>query len=361
MINNRLMARLCVKIHVLAQPAAFIMTFKTVIQPSGHSFPIEPHETILEAALRHGYTLPYSCRDGVCGTCKGKVVTGQVDYGKYQDSTLSETEKAAGMALFCCATPLSDLVLECREMTAVSDIPVRTIPCRVQKMEKPAPDVMVLSLKLPANERLQFLAGQYIDILLKDEKPRSFSLANAPHDDEFLELHIRNITGGTFTHHVFEVMKERDILRFKGPLGTFFLREDSDKPIIFVASGTGFAPIKAIIEHALYIGIKRPMHFYWGARTLADLYMLEKARQWEKDGIRFTPVLSDALLEDNWQGRTGFVHQAVLDDYSDLSGYEVYTCGAPVVVEAAHRDFTAQRGLPDDAFFSDASTFTPKN
>jgi len=153
------------------------MTFKTVIQPSGHNFPIEEHETILEAALKHGYTLPYSCRDGVCGTCMGKVVAGQVDYGKHQESTLSKEEKTAGMALFCCAKPLSDLVLECREVNAVNDIPVRTIPCRVQKMEKPAPDVMVLSLKLPANERLQFLAGQYIDILLKDEKPRSFSLA----------------------------------------------------------------------------------------------------------------------------------------------------------------------------------------
>lgn len=335
------------------------MTFQTVIQPSGHSFPVEAHETILEAALKHGYPLPYSCRDGVCGTCKGKVVSGQVDYGKYQESTLSEAEKAAGMALFCCAKPLSNLAIECREVNALKDIPVKTIPCRVQKMERPAPDVMVLSLKLPANERLQFLAGQYIDILLKDQKPRSFSLANAPHDDEFLELHIRNITGGAFTHYVFEVMKERDILRFRGPLGTFFLREDSDKPIIFVASGTGFAPIKAIIEHALHIGVKRPMHFYWGGRKLADMYMLDKARQWESSGIKFTPVLSEALPEDAWQGRTGFVHQAVLDDYSDLTGHEVYACGALVVVEAAHRDFTAQRGLPNEAFFSDAFTFHP--
>jgi CDP-4-dehydro-6-deoxyglucose reductase len=220
---------------------------------------------------------------------------------------------------------------------------------------------MVLKLKLPANERLQFLAGQYIDILLKDHKPRSFSLANAPHNDEFLELHIRNIVGGEFTHHVFEVMKERDILRFKGPLGTFFLREDSDKPIIFVASGTGFAPIKAIIEHALYIGIKRPMHFYWGARKLADLYMLDLAEKWEQAGIKFTPVLSDAIAEDNWTGRTGFVHQAVLQDYADLSQHEVYACGAPVVVEAAHTDYTTQRGLPNEAFFSDAFTFAPKS
>lgn len=335
------------------------MTFKTVIQPSGHSFPIETHETILEAALKHGYTLPYSCRDGVCGTCKGRVISGQVDYGKHQESTLTETEKAAGMALFCCAKPLSDLVLECREVSAVKDIPVKTMPCRVQKMARPAADVMVLSLKLPANEHLQFLAGQYIDILLKDQKPRSFSLANAPHDAEFLELHIRNIAGGAFTQHVFETMKERDILRFRGPLGTFFLREESSKPIIFVASGTGFAPIKGIIEHALHIGVKRAMHFYWGARKRADLYMLDKAMQWEKNGIKFTPVLSEALPEDAWQGRTGFVHQAVLDDYSDLSSNEVYACGAPVVVEAAHRDFTAQRGLPEEAFFSDAFTFHP--
>ncbi len=285
-------------------------------------------------------------------------MSGQVDYGKYQDSTLTEAEKTVGMALFCCAKPLSDLTLECREVNAVKDIPVKIMPCRVHKMESPAADVMVLSLKLPTNERLQFLAGQYIDILLKDQQPRSFSLANAPHKDEFLELHIRNIAGGAFTHHVFEEMKERDILRFKGPLGTFFLREDSIKPIIFVASGTGFAPIKAIIEHALFIGVKRPMHFYWGARKLADLYMLDKAKLWESGGIKFTPVLSEPIAGDNWQGRTGFVHQAVLDDYSDLSAHEVYACGAPIVVEAAHRDFTTQRGLPNEAFYSDAFTYS---
>ncbi|MBK9161026.1 MAG: CDP-6-deoxy-delta-3,4-glucoseen reductase [Nitrosomonadales bacterium] len=337
------------------------MSFKTIIEPSGHEFPIEANETVLEAAIRHGYTLPYSCRDGVCGACKGKVVQGNIDHGRHQEGVLTDAEKATGMALFCCAKPLSDLVIECREVTAAGEIQIKTLPCRVQRMERPAEDVMVLKLKLPANERLQFLAGQYIDILQKDQKPRSFSLANAPHDDEFLELHVRNISGGAFTRHIFEEMKERDILRFKGPLGTFFLREDSGRPIIFVASGTGFAPIKAIIEHALYVGIKRPMHFYWGVRKLADLYMLDKAKEWEGNGIRFTPVLSDALPEDNWQGRTGFVHQAVLDDYDDLSAHEVYACGAPVVVEAAHRDFTSQRGLPEDAFYSDAFTFVPKS
>ncbi|HEY6093451.1 MAG TPA: CDP-6-deoxy-delta-3,4-glucoseen reductase [Gallionellaceae bacterium] len=336
------------------------MAFTTTILPSGHSYPVEPDETILEAGLRHGYTLPYSCRDGVCGACKGKVLQGEVDHGK-SGSALSEDEKMLGMALFCCAKPKSDLVIECREVRTLNDIPVRTLPTRVHKMDKLAEDVMVIYLKLPANERLQFLAGQYIDILQKEGKPRAFSLANAPHADELLELHIRNITGGSFTHHVFNEMKERDILRIKGPLGTFFLREDSDKPIIFVASGTGFAPIKAIIEHALQIGVTRPMHFYWGARTLADLYMLDKAKEWEKRGVKFTPVLSDALPSDNWNGRTGFVHLAVMEDYADLSGYQVYACGAPVVVEAAHRDYTTQRKLPNEEFFSDAFTFTPKS
>lgn len=336
------------------------MSFQTTLQPSGHQFPNETNETVLEAALKHGYTLPYSCRDGVCGACKGQVLSGEVDHGQSAPHALSDAEKAAGMALFCCAKPLSDVTIACREVNAVKDIQVKTLPCRVHKMEKVAEDVMVLKLKLPANERLQFMAGQYVDILQKDQKPRSFSIANAPHNDEFLELHVRNIAGGVFTHYVFNALKERDIMRFKGPLGTFFLREDSERPIIMVASGTGFAPIKAMMEHALYIGVTRPIHFYWGARKLADLYLLDLAKQWEKQGIQFTPVLSEPLPEDAWQGRTGFVHEAVMADYADMSGFDVYSCGAPVVVEASHRDFTTQRGLPNEAFYSDAFTFTPK-
>jgi len=332
------------------------MSFKTTIQPSNHSFPVDKDETILEAALDHGLTLPYSCRNGACGVCKGKVLSGSVDHGKAQAFALSEEEKAAGMTLFCCAKPLSDLVIESHEVTTTQEIPVKTLPCRVEKMVKLADDVMALYLKLPANERMQFLAGQYIDILQKEGKPRSFSLANAPHADELLELHVRHIPGGAFTEHVFKQMKERDILRIKGPLGTFSLREDSPRPIVFVASGTGFAPVKAIIEHVLHIGFKREMHFYWGVRLQKDLYMLDKVKEWEAQGIKFTPVVSD----EAWSGRSGFVHQAVLDDFKDLSGYDVYACGAPVVIEAAYKEFTTQRGLPGNAFYSDAFTFAPK-
>jgi CDP-4-dehydro-6-deoxyglucose reductase len=332
------------------------MSFTTTVKPSNHQFPITSDETILEASLKHGYILPYSCRNGACGACKGKVLEGSVNHGKAPSTTLSEADKVAGLTLFCCAKPQSDLVLECHEVTGMKDIPIKTLPSRVEKMLKLADDVMVLYLRLPANERLQFLAGQYIDILQKVGKPRSFSLANAPHDDELLQLHVRNIAGGAFTQHVFNGMKVRDILRIKGPLGSFFLREDSPKPIIFVASGTGFAPVKSIIEHALYIGQQRRMHLYWGVRKASDLYMQDKINEWQHLGIKFTPVVSD----EAWSGRSGFVHQAVLEDYQDLSEYQVYACGAPVVVEAAHRDFTAQRRLPNEEFFSDAFTFTPK-
>jgi len=331
---------------------------RITIKPSNHAFETQDDdETVLEAALREGFVIAYGCRNGACGTCKGKVLDGTVDYGKYQEATLTDAEKAQGYALFCQAKPLTDLVVECREISAVKDIQVRTLPCRVQKMDKLAPDVMRMQLKLPANERLQFLAGQYIDILMRGGMRRSLSLANPPHADEFLELHLRNY-GGPFSDHVFNKMKEKDILRFEGPLGTFFMREESAKPMILLASGTGFAPIKAMIEHALHKGVTRPMTLYWGGRRPADLYLNDLPQGWQRDhGIKYVPVISDALPEDGWTGRTGFVHRAVMEDFPDMTGYQVYACGAPVVVESAHKDFTSRCRLPEDEFFSDA--FTP--
>jgi CDP-4-dehydro-6-deoxyglucose reductase len=332
------------------------MTHRVTIKPSNHTFHVEQGETLLDAALREGFSLPYGCRNGACGACKGKVLEGSLDYGDYQPHALSEEEKRQGLALFCCSRAQSDLVIEVKEIGAVKDIQVRTMPCRVEKIERPADDVAILYLKLPANERLQFLAGQYIDILMKDGKRRSFSLANAPHDDAYLQLHVRHLPGGAFTEYVFNAMHEKDILRFEGPLGSFFLQEDSDKPIILLASGTGFAPIKAIVEHAFQLGVKREMTLYWGARSLKDIYMAELPETWQKErpNFRFVPVLSEPQPEDGWSGRTGLVHQAVLDDFADLSGYQVYACGAPAMVETAHASFIADRTLPEDQFFSDA-------
>ena len=333
------------------------MTHQVTIQPSNHSFTVNEGETVLEAALREGIIIAYGCRNGACGSCKGKLVSGSLDYGSYEEHALPEAERAAGMALFCQARPLTDLVVECREIAGVKDMPIKMLPCRVQKMDRLAPDVMRLRLRLPANERLQFLAGQYMDILLRNGTRRSFSMANPPHDDDFIELHLRNY-GGPFSEQVFTRMKEKDILRFEGPFGTFFLREAGAKPIVFLASGTGFAPIKAMIESALYAGIERPMTLYWGCRVRSDLYLNDLAERWSTEhGVRYVPVLSEALPADQWTGRTGFVHRAVMDDLPDLSEVQVYACGAPPMVEAAHRDFTAHCGLPEEEFFSDS--FTP--
>ncbi|HWD22299.1 MAG TPA: CDP-6-deoxy-delta-3,4-glucoseen reductase [Burkholderiales bacterium] len=332
---------------------------KVTVQPSGRAFEVQEGEAVLAAALRQDLVLPYGCRNGACGSCKAKIVEGRVDYGVYQKKALTDDERAQGKALLCQARPLSDLVVEARTISAAKDIQIKVLPCRVQRMDRLADDVIVLYLKLPANERLQFLAGQYVEFLLRDGSRRSFSMGNAPQDDELIQLHVRHLPGGQFTDHVFGKMKERDILRFEGPLGTFFLREDSQKPIVFVASGTGFAPIKSIIEHALHKGIARPMALYWGGRRPKDLYMNALPQQWATEHaqlFKYVPVISDALPEDGWTGRTGFVHRAVMQDFPDLSGHQVYACGIPVMVDAARRDFTAQCRLPEDEFYADSFT-----
>ena len=335
------------------------MTLQITIRPSGHAFDCDPDETVLQAAMRADLMIPYGCRNGACGTCKGKILEGDVDYGPHQASTLTDEEKRRGLALFCCARPRTDLVIEVREVRRAGDIQMRRLPCRIESIDKVAPDVAVVRLKLPTSERLQYLAGQYIDFLLKDGHRRSFSLATPPHADELLELHIRHTPGGLFTDPLFTTWKGREILRFEGPLGAFYLREDSDKPVIFIAGGTGFAPIKAIVEHMLHHRIPREIVLYWGARARRDLYLPELPGKWQTENPNFTfiPVLSDPAPEDAWPGRTGLVHQAVMDDFQDLSGYQVYACGAPPMIEAARRDFTTLRNLPPEEFFADSFTY----
>ena len=328
------------------------------LKPSGQQFQVEDGETILAAALRQGLVLPYGCKNGACGSCKGKILEGSVDYGVYQKRVLADDEKAQGKALFCQAKPLGDLVVEARAVGAAKGILVKTLPCRVQTLERVADDVIVLRVKLPANEKIKFLAGQFIEFLLKDGARRSFSMANPPHDAELVELHVRRVAGGKFTEHVFEKMKERDILRFEGPLGVFFLREDSPKPVVLLASGTGFAPIKSLLEDAFHRGLQRPMTLYWGGRRPKDLYMSSLAERWaaEHPTFKYVPVISDALPEDNWQGRTGFVHKAVMQDVPDLSSHQVYACGVPIMVDSARADFTARCSLPEEEFYADSFT-----
>lgn len=324
------------------------------IQPSGRQIELGEDETILAGALRANFNMPYGCRNGSCGACKGHVLSGQIVHDDHSLSALSEAERESGMALFCCAHPEGDTVVECREIDAVRDIPTKTLPARVEKINKVSHDVAVLSLKLPPAEKFQFLAGQYIDIHTRNGKKRSFSLANAPQEGGLLELHIRH-AGGEFSSYVWNEMKEREILRFTGPLGSFFLREDSSKPIILIATGTGFAPIKGMLEQAFRHGIERKIIMYWGARNLEEIYMPELPLRWQAEHANFSyiPVLSDPVEQDQWTGRTGMVHEAVLEDFGSFAAYQVYACGAPVMVEAAHGALTA-RGLPRDEFYSDA-------
>ena len=334
------------------------MTFQVRVMPSGREFTCDSDETILAAALKAGVGLPYGCKNGACGSCKGKLIEGEINYGNYQQRALSDEEKEQGAALFCCAIPQSNLSIEAREIGDSGDYPLKKMPSRVAKLEKLSDDVMLIQLQLPANERLAYRPGQYIEFMLKDGKRRSYSMANAPHLDQPLSLHIRHMPGGLFTDHVFNNMKEREILRFEGPHGSFFLREDSDKAIILLASGTGFAPIKALMEHLIDLKSTRSVSLYWGGRRPADLYMNALCEQWSQELSHFNyiPVISDALAEDAWNGRTGFVHQAVLQDFPDLSQHQVYACGAPIVIESAQREFSAQCGLPKDEFYADSFT-----
>lgn len=337
------------------------MSFQITIQPSGRQFQVAPDQFILASGISQGIGLPYGCKDGACGSCKCKKISGDVMHGAHQSKALSAEEEENGFVLTCCAKPLSDVVLESKQVTEAGAFPIKKMPSRVMALEKLSHDVMRLKLQLPANDVVQYHAGQYVEFLLRDGARRAYSMGNAPHTLDaaapMIELHIRHTPGGKFTDHVFGAMKEKEILRIEGPYGSFYLRE-SDKPIIMVASGTGFAPIKALIEHMQFKNIKRPTTLYWGGRRPADVYLdaWVKERCAEMPNLTYVPVVSDALPEDAWTGRKGFVHRAVLDDLADMSGYQVYACGAPIVVDSAQRDFVEQRGLPAEEFYADSFT-----
>ncbi len=336
------------------------MRFKVTLQPSGRAFEVQRDEPILSAAIREGVGLPYGCKDGACGSCKSRLIEGRVLHGAHQLKALSVAEEDAGMILTCCATPQTDCVLEARSVPGAGEFAVLKMPTRVLSIKRPVPDVAVLRLQLPANQQFKYHAGQYVEFILRDGARRSYSMANSPQrlgTPPAIELHIRHLPGGLFTDVVFGTMKEKDILRLEGPFGSFFLRE-SPKPMILLASGTGFAPIKALIEQMQDTGIDRPATLYWGCRSRADLYLNDWAEQAAAamPNLRYVPVLSEPQAGDHWTGRTGFVHQAVMADWPDLSGHQVYACGAPVMVDSAQREFSALCALPADEFLADSFT-----
>ncbi len=335
------------------------MTYTVTLQPSNHTFDIEEDEKILDAAIRQGYSLPYGCRNGACGSCIGDLIEGQVDYGTSNRSALSADQETSGKVLICQATACSNLTLAVKEVVRATEIEVKRLPVRVEALNKLCHDVMEIKLKLPETERLQFLPGQYIDILLKDGGTRAFSIANPPHRDDYLELHVRHVEGGSFTDFVFNKLKIKDLLRIEGPLGSFSLNEDSSRPVLMVAGGTGFAPMQGMLEHALEDNDSRSFHLFWGARAQEDLYRHRLAEQWTKthSNVQYTPVLSEPKEDDDWSGETGFVHEAVLRQYPELSGYDVYMAGPPPMIEAARQAFT-EHGLPEDQLHFDSFEFS---
>jgi CDP-4-dehydro-6-deoxyglucose reductase len=328
-------------------------------QPDHRSVSARFGETLLDAGLRQAINLPYECRNGGCGVCKCTVLQGKVDPGLYQPSALSDAELAQGKVLSCCATALEDVIIEYQASAASSRIPEYT--ARVVKMEKLTYDVMRVLLKLPEGQAISFKAGQYVNIILDDGQRRAFSFANPPHEPEFVELQIRLMTGGKFTTHVFETMKVGDEIRFEGPIGDFSLRE-SERPIVFVAGATGFAPVKSMVEDAFKRGLKRQIHLYWGVRTLKDLYLPELPTRWaqEHDNFHFIPVLSEPESEATWSGRTGLVHEAILEDFPELKEHEIYACGSVRMVEAIF-PFLKQHGAEDGACFSDAFSVSARS
>jgi len=336
------------------------VSYFVTLQSSGKRFPVEPDESVLDAARRAGLALPYSCLSGVCGSCKATLVAGDCHYPRNPPSALNPAEVARHQVLLCQAVPQSDVVIAAREVASVADIPRRTLALKVAARELLAPDVMRLVLTPPRAQALAYLAGQYVDVLLPGGRRRAFSIANAPHTGPQIELHIRHVAGGDFTHRVFTQIKPGDILRIEGPLGTFVPREHSERPMLFVAGGTGFAPVKALIEHFLHLGTLRPMQLYWGARAPEELYLRDLPQRWAAahSNLRFTPIVSDAERIGDSGLRSGFVHEAVLEDHPDLSPFDVYMSGPPALIDAGRRAFV-EAGLPEDRLYYDSFDYAP--
>ncbi len=319
------------------------------ILPSDIEFQATEDSSILESALKVDIHLAYSCNNGSCGACKAKIIKGSVTQDKNLEG-LSQKDVQNGYILTCSAKPQSSLEIEATYYPELDGIKPMVLPCKVDNIDFPVSDVTILKLRLPPNNQLNYLPGQYIDLVYQDLS-RSYSIANAPTENNTIELHIREVDGGVFSRLVFDELKKNQLLQLKGPLGTFFIRE-SKAPVIFVAGGTGFAPVKAMIEYLLTEKSQRPIYLYWGSQTIEGFYS-QSPKQWQNEhsNIQFVPVLSGE--NPNWTGRRGYVHQLVLEDFNHLSAFEVYACGSSVMIDATKQDFIAN-GLKPEHFFSDA-------
>ena len=333
------------------------MTFVVTIAEQDLTFTCEENKTVLEAAMAEGITIPYGCRNGFCGSCKGHLLSGKINYPEGQPDGIHQDDIAEGQVLFCKAVPETDLEIQVKVMEPQPEIVVKTLPCKVAEVEHLSDDVIKLILQLPAMESFNFKAGQWVNFVLKDGRKRAFSLANSPNQQNQLEIQIRHAFGGVFTDFVFNELKVGAMLRIEGPHGTFWFQHD-ECPVLLVAGGTGFAPIKGIFEELSQQPIQQPVHLFWGSRAKKDLYQEQLVQQWVKDyGIQYTPVLSDPVQEDEWTGETGFVHQSVLAAYPDLSNYAIYMAGPPQMIESCRDSFTAA-GMDEGRLYYDSFDYS---
>ncbi|WP_454874383.1 2Fe-2S iron-sulfur cluster-binding protein [Paraburkholderia xenovorans] len=327
------------------------MDYQISVADSDIAFHCEAGETVLDAAERSGYSVPYSCRKGVCSTCEGGVVA-----GAGRSSVQGDVQGPAGHVLLCCLRPSSDMTIAPRKIDRREPVVRKTLDMSVYRITQPAADVSIVQLRLPTGVRAKFRAGQYLQIELEDGSRRNYSMANPPHESDSIQLHVRHVPGGRFSEGMLRRLDKGHKLRVELPFGEFSLQDDSTKPVILLATGTGFAPVKSIVEDAIKRRLDRPLTLYWGARRAEDLYLAELAQKWHDSGkLKFAPVLSEPNAD--WNGRRGFVHEAVLEDFGSLDGYQVYACGNPAMTTAAHESFL-KAGLPDDDFFSDAFVHT---
>jgi CDP-4-dehydro-6-deoxyglucose reductase len=337
-------------------------SFSVRLEPGGRTLAVPAESTVLDAAVHGGISIPHTCRSGLCRTCKGTLVSGRLHGPLAQAADTgagSGSEAAPGdVLLLCRSVPRSDCVLEVPGATELKFQPER-FPAKLAGVEKPAPGVAVLRLRLPMNRKLNFLAGQYLDVLLEGGARRSYSIASTPQVGGIteLELHVRHYAGGRFSDRLFAEKPATGMLQIEAPLGAFFLRDESSGPLILLATGTGFAPIQSMVQDAIRSGraARQGLHVYWGAREVADLYRLQHAGAWaaEAAGVRFTPVLSGPPPA-GWSGQRGHVQQVVMQDFANLADAQVYACGSAAMVDSARAELVAQRGLPEDRFFADA-------
>jgi NAD(P)H-flavin reductase/ferredoxin len=322
------------------------MTFEVRVFGAGIAFPCEATETVLDAAERAGYSLPYSCRKGACSSCEGVLHLGVVEVGQ-------KVARGPCSVLLCRAKPASALVIAPKRIEKREPLGRKRLRARVYRLHRPTPDVTILHLRFAAGTRVKFRAGQYLRVIMPDGDSRNFSMANPPHQNDGVHLHIRRVPGGRFSERVLATLKTADMLEIELPFGEFFLREDCVKPLVLLATGTGFAPIHSIVEDMIKRAIARPTRLYWGARNHRDLYLRTLADGWNARAgwLSFVPVVSDA--DPHWSGRTGLVHRAVLEDTPDLSLHQVYACGHPLMVEAASVDFVTIGKLPGTEFYAD--------